>query len=111
MVALIPDGRLNRTHFTSHSGSGVSERTAMERIYLRVDHDFGFERHFMRSRALLQARTALAVAVMLEMALCHALAGWPGQMRSVAGAIPISGSHRSTFTGPSDPAGHVPPDR
>lgn len=51
-----------------------------------VETDFGFERHIMRGRASLQARTMLAVAVMT--ALGHVRAGRPGHLRSLVGAIP-----------------------
>ncbi len=39
---------------------GYRRRSALERIYNRIDHDFGFERHFVRGQARLQARTTLA---------------------------------------------------
>ena len=70
---------------------GYRRRSSLERIYRRIDHDFGFERHFVRGRARLQARTTLAVAVMMAMAVGHVRAGRPGQMRSLVGAIPDTG--------------------
>ena len=70
---------------------GYRRRSALKRIHRRIDHDFGFERHFVRGRARLQARTTLAVAVMMAMALGHVRADRPRHMRSLVGAIPDTG--------------------
>ena len=72
---------------------GYRRRSALERIYRRIDHDFGFERHFVRGRPRLQARqrTTLAVTVMMAMVLGHVRAGRPGHMRSLVGTIPDTG--------------------
>ena len=62
---------------------GYRRRDALKRIYRCIDHDFGFERQFVRG----QARTSLAVAVMMAMARGRVRADRPGQMRPLVGVI------------------------
>jgi hypothetical protein len=98
-----PYGRIVRIKITDHDrrifvptphGSptwhrGYNRRTALERINNRIDHSFGFERHFIRGLAKMKARAGLAIAVMMAMALGHVREGRVGQMRSLVKAIPV----------------------
>lgn len=70
---------------------GYHRRTVLERINNRIDHSFGFENHFIRGKAKMQARVALALAVMMAMALGHVNAGRIEQMRSLVRPIPATG--------------------
>ena len=58
---------------------GYRRSAALERVYRRVDNDFGLGRHFVRG----QARIGLSVAVMMAAALGHVRAGEPRRMRSL----------------------------
>ena len=66
-----------------------NRRSAMERIYSRLDNGFRFERHTIRGKAKMTARVGLAMAVMMALALGHLRAGRKQQMRSLVGAIPV----------------------
>ena len=57
---------------------GYRRRAALERIYRRVDQDFGLERHFVRGQARMQTRIGLTVAVMMAAAVGSIRAGQPG---------------------------------
>jgi len=70
---------------------GSHRRTALERINNRIDHSFGFENHFIRGKAKMQARVGLALAVMMAIALGHVNAGRIEQMRSLVRPIPATG--------------------
>ena len=70
---------------------GYNRRSALERINNRIDHSFGFERHFIRGLAKMQTRVGLALAVMMAMALAHVKDGRLGQMRSLVQPIPATG--------------------
>lgn len=70
---------------------GYNRRSALERINNRIDHSFGFERHFIRGRAKMQVRVGLALAVMMALALGHVRQGRIGQMRSLVQPIPATG--------------------
>ena len=61
-------------------------RSALERIYSRLDNDFGFERHFLRGRSRVTARVGLALTVMMALAR----AGRRQRMRSLVGAVPYA---------------------
>ena len=50
---------------------GYSRRTALERITNRIDHSFGFQRHFSRGMDQMKLRVGLAIASLLTMALGH----------------------------------------
>ena len=69
---------------------GYRRRSALERIYSRLDNDFGFERHFLRGRSRMTARVGLAMTVMMALALAHARAGRRDRMRSLVGAVPFA---------------------
>ena len=69
---------------------GYKRRTALERINNRIDHGYGFEKHFIRGQAKMQTRVGLALAVMMAMALGHVNAGRPEQIRSLVKPIPVS---------------------
>ena len=97
-----PYGRIVRLKLTDHDrriftppshGSptwqrGYKQRTALERINNRIDHSFGFEKHFIRGLAKMKARAGLAIVVMMSMALGHVRAGRAEQMRSLVRPIP-----------------------
>ncbi len=97
-----PYGRIVRIKITDHDrrifvptphGSptwrrGYNRRTALERINNRIDHGFGFERHFIRGSAKMKARVGLAMVVMMAMALGHVREGRVKQMRSLVKPIP-----------------------
>ena len=68
---------------------GYNRRSALERIYSRLDNGFRFERHTIRGKAKMTARVGLAMAVMMALALGHLRAGRKQQMRSLVGAIPV----------------------
>lgn len=58
-------------------------RGAMERINSRIDDSFGFERHYIRGGAKMNARVGMALAVMMALAVGHIKAGRPECMRSL----------------------------
>ena len=62
---------------------GYARRSALERINNRIDHGYGFEKHFIRGQAKMQTRVGLALAIMMAMALGHVMAGRTRQMRSL----------------------------
>lgn len=64
-------------------------RSAAERIFSGVDQVYCFDRHYIRGLQKMRTRAALAISVMMAMALAHARAGRPGQMRSLLRPIPI----------------------
>jgi hypothetical protein len=70
---------------------GYNRRSALERINNRIDHSFGFERHFIRGKAKMQVRMGLALAVMMALALGQVKAGRVEQMRSLVQPIPATG--------------------
>lgn len=70
---------------------GDNRRSALERINNRIDHSFGFERHFIRGQAKMTTRVGLALAVMMAMALGHVRQGRSAQMRSLVQPIPATG--------------------
>ena len=69
---------------------GYRRRPALERIYSRLDNDFGFERHFLRGHSRVRARVSLALTVMMALALAQAQAGHRERMRSLVDAIPFA---------------------
>ena len=69
---------------------GYRRRSALERIYSRLDNDFGFERHCLRGRSRMTARVGLALTVMMALALAQARAGRRDRMRSLVGAVPFA---------------------
>ena len=88
-IVRIPLARHDRRIFTpTPHGSpswrrGYRRRAALERIYRRVDHDFGLERHFVRGQTRMQTRIGLSIAVMMAAALGHVRAGRHRYMRSL----------------------------
>ena len=69
---------------------GYNRRSALERINSRIDRSFGFELHFVRGQAKMQARVGLALAVMMALALGSVLEGRPGRMRSLVHSPPLA---------------------
>ncbi len=74
----------------------------MERINSRLDQSFNFETHYIRGRAKMKTRLALAVM----MALALARAGRPERMRSLVGAV---SRHRLTALSVSRRRCSIPP--
>ena len=66
---------------------GYARRSALERINNRIDHGYGFEKHFIRGQAKMKTRIGLALAIMMAMALGHVKAGRIEQMRSLVRPI------------------------
>ena len=79
---------------TPHGGPswrrGYNRRSALERINSRIDRSFGFELHFVRGQAKIQARVGLALAVMMALALGSVREGRPGRMRSLVHSPPLA---------------------
>lgn len=71
---------------------GYNRRTALERINNRIDNNFGFEKHFIRSVNSMKTRLSLALAIMMAMALGHVLSGREEQMRSLVRSVPLASS-------------------
>ena len=66
---------------------GYARRSALERINNRIDHGYGFEKHFIRGIAKMKTRIGLALVIMMAMALGQAKAGRHDQMRSLVRPI------------------------
>lgn len=62
-------------------------RTAVERVNSRLDRVLGFEEHFIRGRAKMEARVTLALLVMLAMALGRIRADQAKLMRSLTAPV------------------------
>ena len=62
-------------------------RTAVERVNARLDRVLGFEEHFIRGRAKMEARVTLALLVMLAMALGRIRADQAKLMRSLTAPV------------------------
>ena len=62
---------------------GYKRRNALERINSRLDHSFGFERHYIRGLARMRMHVGLALAVMMALALGHARTGRMDRIRSL----------------------------
>ena len=60
-----------------------NRRTAIERVYARLDVNFGFERHYIRGHKKMQLRVGLALMIMLALAVGHVRAGEQEKMRSL----------------------------
>lgn len=59
------------------------KRTAVERVNSRIDHVYGFERHFIRGRKKMRCRVGLALIVMLATAVSWIEAGQVERARSL----------------------------
>lgn len=62
-------------------------RTAVERVNSRLDRVLGFEEHFIRGQAKMEARVTLALVVMLAMALGRIRADQASLMRSLTAPV------------------------
>ena len=62
-------------------------RTAVERVNSRIDRVLGFEQHFIRGKAKMEARVTLALVVLLAMALGRIRAKQPELMRSLTAPV------------------------
>ena len=82
-IPLSRDPRLF-TPFYSHSRrfrTAYKKRTSVERVNSRLDHVYGFERSFARSRSKMALRVGLALIVMLATAVAWIEAGKKENMR------------------------------
>lgn len=59
------------------------KRSSVERVNSRIDQVYGFERHFIRSRAKMQLRVGLTMVVMLATAVAWIRAGQKEKARSL----------------------------
>lgn len=71
---------------------GYRLRAALERIYRRIDHDFGFERHFVRGQARMQTRVGLSIAVMMAPRSAMSGPASPGRCARWSNRLPTPGS-------------------
>ena len=62
-------------------------RTALERVNSRIDRVLGFEQHFIRGKAKMEARVTLGLIVLLAMALGRIRAKQPKLMRSLTAPV------------------------
>ena len=63
-------------------------RTAVERTFGRIGNVFGFDHHFIRGQAKMEARLGLALLVQVCMALGRIRLGQAEQIRSLVGPLP-----------------------
>lgn len=64
-----------------------TRRTAVERVNSRVDRVLGFEEHFIRGQAKMEAQVTLGLVVMLSMALGRIRANQADLMRSLTASV------------------------
>ena len=62
-------------------------RTAVERVNARLDRVLGFELHYIRGKAKMEARVTLALIVMMAMALGRIRLGHKEKMRSLLAPV------------------------
>ena len=67
-----------------------ARRSALERIFSRVDQAYGMEHHYRRGKAKVKLRVDMLMAVMMATALGHARAGRHHQMRSLVQPVPFA---------------------
>jgi len=67
--------------------TAYKRRTAVERVNSRIDRVLGFEQHFIRGKAKMEARVSLALVVMLAMALGRIRANQAELMRSLTAPV------------------------
>ena len=60
-----------------------AKRSALERIFARVDQGYQMDRHYIRGLKRMQLRCNLIVAIMMSMGLGHVRAGRHAKMRSL----------------------------
>ena len=65
----------------------TDRRTAVERVNSRLDRVLGFEEHFIRCKAKMEARVSLALVVMLAMALGRVRANQAELIRSLTAPV------------------------
>ena len=63
-----------------------ARRTAVERVYSRLDVSFGFEKHTVRGLAKMRTRVSMAYITMLGMALGRVRQKQPELIRSLVGS-------------------------
>jgi hypothetical protein len=90
-VVRVPLARDRRIFLPLHRPSqgfarAYKKRTAIERVNARLDHVYGFERHFIRGLAKMRLRLGLALLVMLGTALAWVTAGKIDRLRSLVKA-------------------------
>jgi hypothetical protein len=87
-VVRVPLERDRRIFLPIHRHSrgfvnGYKKRTAVERVNSRIDHVYGFERHFIRGLRKVRLRMDLSMIVMLATAAEWVEAGHPENVRSL----------------------------
>lgn len=71
------DRRIHRRIFTPIDRASLKwqryydKRTAVERVNIRLDESFGFEKHYIREKTKMEVRCGIALSVMLAMTV-----GW-----------------------------------
>ena len=70
---------------------GYNRRSAMERIYSRVDNAYRMEKHYVRGMKQMRLRLGLVTVVMMAMALGHLRAERQDSMRSLVGPVGLPG--------------------
>jgi hypothetical protein len=63
--------------------TSYNRRSAVERVNSRIDQLLGFERHFIRGKAKMEARMTIALVVVLAMALGRIRCGQRERLRSL----------------------------
>ena len=66
---------------------GYNRRSAMERIYSRVDNAYRMEKHYVRGLRQMHLRLGLATVVMMATALGHLRAERQDRMRSLVAPV------------------------
>jgi hypothetical protein len=87
-VVRVPLARDRRLFLPCHRHSyafarGYKRRTAVERVFSRVDQVYGFEHHYIQGKDKMQTRVGLALIVMLATAVAWAQAGRLENIRSL----------------------------
>jgi hypothetical protein len=87
-VVRVPLDRNRRLFLPCHRHSyafprGYARRTAVERVFSRVDQVYGFEHHYIRGEKKMRVRVGLALIVMLATAVAWAEVGRLDNVRSL----------------------------
>ena len=60
-----------------------AKRSALERVFSRLDQAYGLDHHYIRGKARMKLRVSLSMLTMMALALAHVKHGQPEQMRSL----------------------------
>lgn len=75
--------------FTLTWRKGSARRAALERVNVRIDDGFCFERHTIRGKDKMRTRVALTLSVMIALALNSIRAKAHDRMRSLVRPQPV----------------------